>query len=279
MCLMKKKRYLPFGYCIQKGKIAVLLEEKQLIEKIYMRYLEGFSLIKLVTVAEQSKLKFRESTDVWNKNMIARILDDNRYWSHLDFPPILNAELADKVALMRKQKSTPKSPVWVLQKKLVCAHCGSKLTRYSKNAPKVYWNCKGCGIRIGSIKDEDLLHSITSKMVKLCHNPLLAEPDALPERSVSLQAVRFSNEIDQELSQRSVDADKLLALIQECAQEKYRQCNIVESDHLTHLLKRALGSQAASNTFNQELLNQTTDKVILHSDCSVQLRLINQKIF
>lgn len=275
---MKKQRYLPFGYHMVTGKIEINPEESILVQKLYTSYLKGSSLRKLTDMSEQSTLPYRENTCSWNINMIARILDDNRYWNHIDFPPILDAELAGKVASMRKQKATPKSSMWEPQKRLICSHCGAKLSRYSKSKPQIYWNCKGCGIRLGPLSDDDLLQAVTEKIAELCQNPQQVNPEPILNKSISLQAVRLSNEIDQELSQRNVDADKLIALIQEYALEKYRQCHVDESDHLTHRLKFISENHVADIDFNQELLDQITDKVILQPDYTVQLKLVNQKI-
>ena len=51
------------------------------VKQLFNDYLIGDSLQRLAKVAEKTGLKFRENANGWNKNMIARILDDERYWN------------------------------------------------------------------------------------------------------------------------------------------------------------------------------------------------------
>ena len=91
---MKKKRYLPFGYRMIGGKIEIIPEESDLVQNIFRSYLAGASLQQLAKLAGQTGLQFRENANVWNKNMISRILDDKRYWQKGLFPAIIQEELA-----------------------------------------------------------------------------------------------------------------------------------------------------------------------------------------
>ena len=95
---MKKKRYLPFGYRMIGGKIEIISEESDLVQNIFRSYLAGASLQQLAKLAEQTGLQFRENANVWNKNMISRILDDKRYWQKGLFPAIIQEELALQVS-------------------------------------------------------------------------------------------------------------------------------------------------------------------------------------
>ena len=78
---MKKKRYFPFGYRMAGGQIEIVPEESSLLQNLFDNYLKGASLIKLAETAQQTGIKFRENTERWNKNMIARMLYDERYWN------------------------------------------------------------------------------------------------------------------------------------------------------------------------------------------------------
>lgn len=106
---MKKIRYFPFGYRMADGKIEIVPKEAELLQKIAGRYLEEWSLLRLANMANQSGIPYRENTDGWNKNMIARILDDVRYWNGEQYPPIFSRELGEQLAVMRKSKATPRS--------------------------------------------------------------------------------------------------------------------------------------------------------------------------
>lgn len=92
----------------------------------------------------------------------------------------------------------------------------------AKKTPKIYWDCKGCGIRFGPLSNDELLYIVTAKFLEICQNPQMIEPNPLMDNSLSIQAARLTNEINQMLVQREVDTNKALSLILECAAESIR---------------------------------------------------------
>ena len=275
---MKKKRYFPFGYRMAGGQIEIVPEESSLLQNLFDNYLKGASLIKLAETAQQTGIKFRENTERWNKNMIARMLDDERYWNDNGFPPIVSKEIGSAITALRKQKTTSQCPIQFIKKKLVCCICGENINRNGKNAPRIRWDCPKCGWYFGPITDNELKQAVTEKLLAVCLNPQVAEPDQQPTNSLSIQAVRLTNEINQLLDQREVDTDRLLPLILECAAEKYKTCSIKESDHLTIKIKALFQEHSNDEELNRELFEQTVKQVILQPDGSIKFQLLNGKI-
>lgn len=275
---MKKKRYFPFGYHMTDGAMEIVPEESVLIQNIFHSYLAGASLQQLAESAEQTGLRYRQNTNGWNKNMISRILDDERYWNGNGFPPVISKELATRIAKLKACKASPKSPIQLFQKTIFCPHCDSRLIRNSKSLPRILWECGKCNIQIGPITDNELLQSITEKLLAVCRNPQMTEPAQSTNNSLSIQAARLTNEINQLLDQREVDTDRLLSLILECAAEKYKTCSIKESDHLTIKLKTLFQEHSNDEELNRELFEQTVKQVILQPDGSIKFQLLNGKI-
>lgn len=274
---MKKIRYLPFGYRMNEGKIEPAPEESSLLKEIFDGYLTGMSLQNLADMAQRTGIRFRENANGWNKNMIARMLDDDRYWKNDSFPPLIFRETGLATAAMRKEKATESCPIRFLQKKLVC-DCGEKLSRNSKNTPRIRWDCPSCGTRIGPLTDEDLMQTVTTKFLALCQNPEMAEPAKNCGGSLSIEAARLTNEINQELNLREADPDKLLALILLCAAEKYNACQIQKSDYRAIRIQTLLRERPSGEPLDQELFGQTVEKVILYPSKEVRLRLVNGKV-
>lgn len=275
---MKKKRYLPFGYRMIGGKIEIIPEESDLVQNIFRSYLAGASLQQLAKLAGQTGLQFRENANVWNKNMISRILDDKRYWQKGLFPAIIQEELALQVSELKSSKASTKTPLHFLQKKISCFQCGKPLSRNSRSLPKICWDCKNCGVKIGPISDNELLDTTKEKFLSVCQNPQMAELEMVFNNFLSMKAARVTNEINQILNQREVDPGRLLPLILECAAEKYKACKVTESDHLTLKLKALFREHHSDKELDRELFEQTVKQVILQSDGSIQFRMINEKI-
>ena len=99
---MKKKRYLPFGYQMNEGNII-----SSAVQSIFENYRNGASLQMLAKQMQQSGLKYRENA-VWNKAMIARILDCEKYISE-EFPAILPSDLFLQVQRLRKDRAADRS--------------------------------------------------------------------------------------------------------------------------------------------------------------------------
>ena len=275
---MKKIRYFLFGYQIVQGKIVAKTSEKELVAEIYQKYLQGWSIKQLALYAEQSGIPYRENSNGWNKNMITRILEDERYWNGKQYPPIISKELAEKVIQLKKSKATPYSNLRFVQKKMICPVCGKRLNRNSQKHPVIFWDCKGCQNRFGPISDNELQQAGTEKLLAVCRNPQMTEPAQSTNNSLSIQAARLTNKINQLLDQREVDTDRLLPLILECAAEKYKTCSIKESDHLTIKIKALFQEHSNDEELNRELFEQTVKQVILQPDDSIKFQLLNGKI-
>ena len=272
---MKKIRYFPFGYHMVNGKIVIRPEESALLQELFSGYLNGASLQQLADYAEGTGINFRENTEHWNKNMIARMLDDERYWNAGDFPPIISKEMGLAITSMRKQKATTQSPIIFIQKKLVCCSCGEKLRRIKLKSSRIHWTCKKCGTPFSLTTDHDLLQAVTDKLLMSCHNTEVVGRNPTTNNSLSIQAARLTNEINQAMNQREVDPNELLPLILECAAEKYKTCSIKEADHLTITLKALIQAHSNDTTLDRELFERAVKQVILQPDASVQLRLLN----
>lgn len=275
---MKKIRYLLFGYQIVHGKTIENPPEKELVEEIYQKYLQGWSIKQLALYAEQSGIPYRENSNGWNKNMVTRILEDERYWNGEKYPPIISKELADSVVQLKRSKATPYSDVLFIQKKMICPICGKRLTRNSQRKPIILWNCQECQRYFGPISDDEIRQMVMAKLLEIFREPQKVEPDKLSNNSLSIQAARLTNEINQMLDQREVDTNKVLSLILECAAEKYKTCSIKESDHLTIKIKALFQEHSNDEKLDRELFEQTIKQVILQPDGSIRFQLLNGKI-
>lgn len=274
---MKKKRFLPFGYRMVNGKIEIVPEETELVQKIYTKYIAGVSLNELAKMAELTGLKFSENTSGWNKNKIARMLDDQRYWHGENFPSIISTDMANTVSYMRKSRATASCDIRFISEKVICHSCGGKLSRNRINTKYVYWDCPICKKDFGSIPDYKLLEMATERFLMICSEPQMVEPKSKFDNSLSMQTARLRNEINQMLDQREVDQDRLLSLILECAAEKYKTCGIKKSDHRTIKIKALFQEHRNDERLDRELFEQTVKQVILQPDGSIQFQLLNGK--
>lgn len=76
---MAKNRVIPFGYCMKSGEITVDFTESKAIVRIFEEYLGGSSLLQIAKLMESEKIRYSESSDRWNKNMVKRIIENEKY--------------------------------------------------------------------------------------------------------------------------------------------------------------------------------------------------------
>lgn len=96
-------RKLPFGYKMVMGEIVLHPQEAQAVQDIYTHYLVGASFNDITDHLKEKGPPY-DADKPWNKNMVARILEDNRYVGTERFPAILSPEQLQEVAQRRSER-------------------------------------------------------------------------------------------------------------------------------------------------------------------------------
>ncbi len=76
---MPKNRVIPFGYCMKNGKIIADLAESKAVVKIFEEYLNGSGFQQIARLMESKKIRYTADSDHWNKNMVKRIIENEKY--------------------------------------------------------------------------------------------------------------------------------------------------------------------------------------------------------
>ena len=88
---MASNRKQPFGYRMEFGEYTPHPAEAETVRRIYQTYLAGASYQELVEALQERGVAYDEGK-LWNKNMVARILEDKRYIGTDRYPAILPEE-------------------------------------------------------------------------------------------------------------------------------------------------------------------------------------------
>ena len=104
------KRKQPFGYKMKLGEIVPQPQEAEAVRSIYLQYLAGASFKQLAEQLQTEDVPYDEDKS-WNKNMVARILEDSRYVGADLYPPIISAEQLQAVRERRKKNCTASPPL------------------------------------------------------------------------------------------------------------------------------------------------------------------------
>ena len=71
-------RKLPFGYQMRFGDVIPHPDEAEAVQKIYQNYLAGASFRQIAEGLQAQGIPY-DGAKPWNKNMVARILENERY--------------------------------------------------------------------------------------------------------------------------------------------------------------------------------------------------------
>lgn len=123
-----RTRSIPFGYEVVGGRYVVNNGEAEIISSIYNMYLSGKTLLGIAEVLTEQETTYFEDTKVWNKNMVSRILADERYLGNEAFPRLVdsnNFNLAKNIRADKGGKKAVLTPLMTTVKNMLyCAECG-----------------------------------------------------------------------------------------------------------------------------------------------------------
>ena len=89
---MAWQRKIPFGYQVQNGRINCHPEEAELVRAIFSRYLLGGSYSQIADEMTQQGVRYHQHTAQWNKHMVKRILENERYLGMDGYPQLVTDE-------------------------------------------------------------------------------------------------------------------------------------------------------------------------------------------
>lgn len=279
---MKKNRYLPFGYHIQNGSLCIHESEAAVVRQVFEDYQAGISYRRIAEQLTAKSIPYMENRTNWNKHMVKRMLENSRYCGADDFPPILPADTFGAVTALIGQKSQGEplsEELDSIRSKAVCGACGAKYKRDGRSKNYEAWCCSAEGrITPKRITDQALLESVTAILHMIISNPSLLELHSPHQENYSLDVARTGNQINRELEKSEVDSDYTKLLIFGCAAAKYEACADTEPEYLTRRLLAIFEKQPLLDAFSIPLFEDTVKQVVIDSDGSLWLRMINGKL-
>ena len=243
---MASKRKMVFGYRMELGDIVPSPNEAETVRYIYTRYLAGASFQCLANELNQKALPYHTGKS-WNKNMVARILEDDRYIGEKEFPALIPTEQFH-AAQERRKEMRPEYKQTPAQKELR----------------------KLCG---GTVPD-----SVARKVLKIL-NQMVDDPQIIKIETSGVPTTedirRLQQELDTLLQTPPVDEDTARQKALEVASLKL--ASVKTEEYESHRLRRIFGSQAKLWELDANLLRQSIRKITYDSK-TVKVLLKNNQV-
>ena len=237
-------RKLPFGYQMRMGEIVWNEPEAKAVQDIFLQYTLGASLKEIAEQMSKTGPVYDEGKS-WNKNMVARILENTKYIGTDSYPKLVDIKLFEAAAEKRqtKQRLPERTPA---QK---------ALKRICSKAPT-----------------SEIEQQVTHLLGKLAEQP---ERIMQPERTSKPTYTNTQAELDDVLNTQPLDEDAARSLICKLAQEQYD--TIGNEEYETARLRRLFTAFECTAELNAELLQSAVSAVLVTRQ-TVRLQLKNGQI-
>ena len=275
---MAANRKLPFGYEMRGGRVKDHPAEAETVRWIYRQYLEGLSYEKLTRELQRQAVPYLPGKS-WNKNMVARILADERYLGTEQFPQLIEPRLYQAVRqiLPAKAPARKKSETaGAIQQLAVCSACGAKVNRDPHRHRKERWYCPDCGDISTKATDLRLEQGVRNILEWLIRSPeavtLGTSPGGATAEPITEKEAEFRELLD------TPDFDEALAeqLALDLAAARFDALGAAEDYEATRI--RYVLENAREENAGPGLLEQIAEAVLVHPDGKVSLRLKNRQI-
>lgn len=271
------ERKILFGYRMEQTRIVREDTEAEIVKMIFERYLNGESLAQLANTLSGQNVRYHAHTPAWNKNMIKRIIEDNRYIGCEDYPKIVDKELFLAVRLLKAEKAKPICPcpelIKPLRGRITCAVCGSIMRRHPSNKRKIRWICQNKECReTAIIQDEEMIDGIGQCLAKLTQSPQLLTVTEAKTTIPGKDALRLENELTAAFNRGTESLEYMITLIFALASERYNAIPDISVEYEAKKLQKKIADQTIDL---DTLIRKAVRRVLLRRRAGVAIELIN----
>ena len=236
-------RKLPFGYQMRMGEIIRNEPEAKAVQDIFLQYMLGASLKEIAEQMSKTGPTYDEGKS-WNKNMVARILENAKYTGADSYPELVDINLFE--AAVEKRQTKQRLPERTPAQKALKRICSKPPT-------------------------PEIEQQVTHLLGRLAKQPeCITQPEKQSAPNSTTQA-----ELDEILNIQPLDEDAARSLICKLAQKQYDA--VGNEEYETERLRRLFAAFECTAELNAELLQGAVSAVLVTRQ-TVRLQLKNGHI-
>ncbi|MFI3250286.1 MAG: recombinase family protein [Eubacteriales bacterium] len=216
---MGKIRTILFGYQMEQGKIMTSPSESITVSQIFELYAQGYSYKIIANQLSTRQIPYHSDKNVWNKNMVARILQTEYHKDSEKYSALIPFDLYQLAQSQMKPYTHTTTPeIKALKSKLYCSTCGTPVIRLVTPSGSERWKCPSDYKHINvNCSDSALLEQLEAfrveKPITVCENS---------EDSSILQKISL---LDKELkTEKELSFEQRIEKLQELVQLRYQLC-------------------------------------------------------
>ena len=267
---------------MQKGEIIAEPTVNQAVKDIFKLYLDGKSMSEIARQMSISQISYNGITFDWNKNMVKRILENEKYLGKDGYPVLIDNETFNHANARKKSKATSVNEISeelkIIRSLTYCKECGHRLSRIGGNTQTDKWDCR-------NPECSRFNYRLTDNMIKdiLLHilNAVIANPDLLDTDSEisgytpSIKVKCQQNELNRLMDNPQIDSEKVKTEILRLAELKYDCCVYNDSPQKTEYLKELISGREQLNTLDIDLLKSCVSRILIGHFYTIEIEFIN----
>lgn len=271
-----KLRTILFGYMFNGNGYILEPSESETVNLIFTEYIGGKTIIEIADKLTKANVRYSENKETWDKNMVYRILTDNRFAGNSVYPQIIPEETfaAANIKITRKTDEVLPDEIQWLKLNIVCHCCGKLLSRRKMRDGSYRWICPyGC-INGKIIRDNDLSSDVIERLAEIKNNPdAIKNVIARAENIKSPEVMKHENEIERLISNPDSSYNFIKSVVVECVSSRYECCQYTGENEISDIIADTL--QTLSPGF--DLLKRICKKVTIDEKGAIHLFLKNGK--
>ncbi|MDE5936975.1 MAG: recombinase family protein [Ruminococcus sp.] len=255
--------------------------ESKAVVRIFEEYLNGSSFLQIAKLMESEKIRYTADSARWNKNMVKRIIENEKYLGNSKYPQIIDEEtfkIANKKRVQKAAISVISEDLQEIKNRTYCLECGHRLSRIGGNCRCEKWDCRNpdCYRLEYQLTDQMIIVSVLTVLNTVIANPNLFESNSeISVYSPIADVIRKQNEINQMMDSAKPDFDRIKSEIFRLAEMKYDCCTYNENPQKTAEIKALLENKKQLNTLDIGLLKNCVNRIWISHFCTIEVGFIN----
>lgn len=279
---MAKNRVIPFGYCMKNGEITTEPKEVYAVAMIFSEYLNGSSFQQIARLMKSEKIRYTVDSEHWNKNMVKRIIENEKYLGTSKYPQIISEDIFNRANEKRIKKATSvrviSDELQEIRNRTYCLECGHRLSRIGGNCRHEKWDCRNpdCYRLEYQLTDQMIIGAVLTVLNTAIANPSLIESSGeINVYSPAANIVRQQNEINQMMDSARPDFDRIKSELFKLVEMKYDCCTYNDNPQKTAKIKALLEDHEQLNTLDIGLFKSCINRVLISHFCTIDVEFIN----
>ena len=271
---MGKNRTIPFGYMMHNGIITANPAEVLAVLTIFSEYMSGKSLN---SIAKNMGVPYSDNI-VWNKNMVKRVLENEKYLGTETYPQLISEDVFKAVNERKSAKATSlcivPDELQEIRSLTFCKECSKRLFRTKAEL----WDCRNnsCNPFLFKLTDEMLTGAVLNILNTVIANPVLIETKANASEYISSSEILCKQtEINRAIDNGTKTAEEIRKDILMLAEMKYNRCTYSDIPQKTALLKSMISDMEQLNTIDTGLLLSCVKQITVSHSCIIEAEFMN----